>query len=438
MRSIAVCCLVWWFLPWGLGAQSAESARQVLDSLCSAAMHGRGYVAQGEKLAAEYLAREYRRIGLEPLSGTGGYFQSFELSCNTLPGKLSFALDRKTLRPGVDYLVHPDAPTFDGRGELFFLEKKDILDGKKLAVRLAEAKDKFLVVDERAFDRKNNPEEKRALEELEGLLAYYPNVPAKAVLWMVPDKLVWFPAPQQAKRPIVLVKSEFFSKKQPKRARLQIEAVFYPRYPSQNVLGRIVGSRCPDSVVMVTAHYDHLGRMGAGVHFPGANDNASGVAMLLQLARYFSQPGHRPEYTLVFACFGSEEIGLLGSRYFVENPLFPLADICFLLNLDILGTGIDGITVVNGSVYRGQFDRLVQLNDRGGLLKKVQVRGEACISDHCFFHRANVPSFYVYTLGGIAEYHNVYDRPETLTLEAFDSLLELFAAFLRESPHGSK
>jgi aminopeptidase YwaD len=431
MRLFTILPLV---LPLWLTAQSPlQFARPILDSLCGKSFHGRGYVERGEMLAAGYLARQYQKIGLEPLPGAEGYLQRFELSCNTLPGKLRFSLDNKTLVPGRDYLVHPDAPTFDGKGELFFLEKSDIMDGKMLSKRLAEANGRFLVVDERLFDRKKNAAEKLALEGLEQLLAYFPNVPAKAVLWIVPDKLVWFPAPQQANRPIVLIDKKFFGEKRPRRARLRVEAVFFQNHPSQNVLGKITGRRCPDSVLMVTAHYDHLGRMGAGVFFPGANDNASGVAMLLCLAEYFSRPENRPDYTLVFACFGSEEIGLLGSRHFVENPLLPLENIAFLLNLDILGTGIEGITVVNGTVHRERFERLAALNDRGGLLKKVQVRGEACISDHCFFHRANVPSFYVYTMGGIGEYHNILDRPETLTLEEFPDLLVLFSEFLREA-----
>lgn len=429
MRHLVLLLLFPCLLP----AQSVAYARAILDTLCSPAYHGRGYVREGEKLAAQYLEQQYRAIGLQPVSDAG-FIQPFTISCNTLPGKMRFVINKKELRPGIDYLVHPDAPTFHGKGELFFLTRDDITDGKKLAVRLAEAKGKFLVVDETLFDRKKNPEDKRILEELEGLLSYYPNLPAQAVLWIVPDKLVWFPAPFQAKRPIVLLKKEATPARW-KQAELQVEAIFFEEYPSQNVIGKITGSLRPDSCIMVTAHYDHLGRMGENTYFPGANDNASGVAMLLNLAKFFSLPENRPEYTLVFACFGSEEIGLLGSKYFTENPLFPLPTIRFLINMDILGTGIDGITVVNGSVYKAQFDRLVQLNDRLGLLKEVKIRGEACISDHCFFHRAKVASFYVYTMGGIGEYHNIFDKAETLTLEEFDDLLKLFEAFIVEGPY---
>jgi aminopeptidase YwaD len=170
--------------------------------------------------------------------------------------------------------------------------------------------------------------------------------------------------------------------------------------------------------------------MGADTYFPGANDNASGVTMMINLAKYFSKPENAPPYSIIFCAFGSEEIGLLGSLHFVEKPLVPLKNIRFLLNLDILGTGVDGITTVNATVYKAEFDRLVKINDKKQLLKQIKPRGEACISDHCFFHKSGVPSFYSYTMGGISEYHNIYDKSETLTLEEFDDLLLLFAEFL--------
>lgn len=89
-------------------------------------------------------------------------------------------------------------------------------------------------------------------------------------------------------------------------------------------------------VVVVSAHYDHLGKSGDDI-YPGANDNASGVAVLLELARLTVQA--RPRRSVAFIAFSGEEAGLLGSKYFVQNPLVPLNNIVALVNLDTVGNG---------------------------------------------------------------------------------------------------
>ena len=82
--------------------------------------------------------------------------------------------------------------------------------------------------------------------------------------------------------------------------------------------------------IYIVGHYDHLGRMGKEVYFPGANDNASGISMILSLAKELAQE-EKTKYSMVFICFGSEEIGLVGSKYYTENPLVPLEKIKFLI-----------------------------------------------------------------------------------------------------------
>jgi Zn-dependent M28 family amino/carboxypeptidase len=93
--------------------------------------------------------------------------------------------------------------------------------------------------------------------------------------------------------------------------------------------------------------------------------------------------------------FSGEEIALLGSKYYTEHPLFPLANIRFLVNMDIMGTGDEGITVVNGTIYKSAFDDLVKINDREHLLKLVKLRGETANSDHYFFYKNHVPSLFI-------------------------------------------
>jgi len=119
----------------------------------------------------------------------------------------------------------------------------------------------------------------------------------------------------------------------------------------------------------------------------------------------------------------------LGSKYFTEHPLVPLKNIRFLVNLDLEGTGIDGITIVNGSIYSREFNILKQINNKGGLLPKIVSRGKAANSDHYFFSKNNVPAFYIYTLGGIKAYHDIYDVSSTLPMDKYSDIFTLMLNF---------
>jgi Zn-dependent M28 family amino/carboxypeptidase len=213
---------------------------------------------------------------------------------------------------------------------------------------------------------------------------------------------------------------------------IRVDAELESGYQTQNIAAIIRGTAQPDSFLVVSAHYDHLGRMGRNTYFPGANDNASGVALLLELAAHYARPEHRPAYSVVFLLFGAEEAGLLGSRYFVAHPLVPLQRIKFLFNLDLLGTGEAGATVVNGRVLEAPYRRLVALNDAHHYLPALSARGRAANSDHFPFSEAGVPAFFLYTRGGSPAYHDVNDRPEALSLAGFAGAFGLVRDFLNE------
>ncbi len=154
------------------------------------------------------------------------------------------------------------------------------------------------------------------------------------------------------------------------KMQIKIRNRYLNGYRTQNIIGYIPGTTCPDSFLVFTAHYDHLGLMGKNTYFPGANDNASGVAMVLNLARYFN--AHPQRFSVAFIFFSGEELGLLGSGYFTENSPIRLSAIKFLVNLDLVGTGSDGITVVNAKEYPDQFDKLCAINDSGGFVNDIK------------------------------------------------------------------
>ncbi|HRZ21864.1 MAG TPA: M28 family peptidase, partial [Bacteroidales bacterium] len=126
-----------------------------------------------------------------------------------------------------------------------------------------------------------------------------------------------------------------------------------------------------------------------------------------------------------------EEAGLLGSEYYAGHPLFPLEKIRFLINLDLVSTGSDGIMVINGEEFNEEFELLVSLNREENLVKEVKKRGPSNNSDHYPFYRRGVPCFFIHTLGEYSEYHTVDDKPERLPFSAYNEFFTLLTLFVQ-------
>jgi hypothetical protein len=146
--------------------------------------------------------------------------------------------------------------------------------------------------------------------------------------------------------------------------------------PAANVVGILEGSdpKLKNEVIVIGAHYDHLGRGGEGsgslagregeVHY-GADDNASGTAGLLELARLFAAEREKLRRTVVFIAFGGEEEGLIGSSYYVQNPLLPLEQTVAMLNMDMIGRLRNGALNVGGIGTATELRALVEELNRG-------------------------------------------------------------------------
>ena len=128
----------------------------------------------------------------------------------------------------------------------------------------------------------------------------------------------------------------------------------------------------------------------------------------------------------MFIALTGEEVGLFGSKYFVDNPIIDLKKIKFLINLDMVGTGSSGISVVNATIFKEQFNKLKQINDDNNFITNISQRGAACNSDHCPFFEKGVPSFFIYTTGKeFNEYHNTKDKADSIPLTAYEGLFNL-------------
>lgn len=406
-------------------SQDIEYAKSIVSTLASPEMKGRGYVQNGDQLAAQFIKMEFEKIGLKKFKND--YFQKYTTSVNSFPGQMKVLVNGNLLIPGKDFLIDDGSPSVSGKFSTVNLSPADILNRDRLIKSLKDSKGKFIVIE--SYDATNySKEENESLTELINYIKYHPdNLSAGSVI-LSKGKLTWGGSTEQNKRPSFTIKVDS-SALPVSELEFKVDALFLPKHKSQNVVGYLEGERT-DSTIVLVAHYDHLGMMGSDTYFPGANDNASGVAMLLSLARHFSV--EKPRFNTVFIAFGSEEIGLIGAKYFVENPLIDLTKIKFLLNFDISGTGDDGIQIVNGSVYQDKFDLLSGINTEQSLLKEVKIRGEACNSDHCMFHLKKVPCFFIYTLGGIQAYHDIYDKSETLPLTEFEDYFKLLTLFIQK------
>ncbi|GAB5526698.1 MAG: hypothetical protein Roseis2KO_45700 [Roseivirga sp.] len=413
-------------LPLLSTAQDLDYAKEVVKALCSADFYGRGYVADGDKKAADYITKAFKAAGLK--SFKRDYYQKFTTPVNSFPGDMELRLDGALQTAGEDYLIEPGSPGISGEFSTVQIKAQDMLNREVLTNSLISAAGKFIVIP--AYDKSDfSGEEQKQIQGVINFLRYHPDNPAAGSIILTRDKLTWSVSSRVEAKPSFTVHVTQADPVSIEKVRVNVKNKFFKQYRTQNVIGYVEGKNT-DSLIILTAHYDHLGMMGNQAMFPGANDNASGIAMLLSLAKQYQT--EKPEYSTVFMAFGAEELGLLGAKHFVENPLFPLESIKFLINFDISGTGDDGIQVVNGKIYRDKFDKLVQLNEEQKLLAQVKIRGEACNSDHCMFHQKGVPGFYIYTLGGIQAYHDVYDRSETLPLTEFEDYFTLISEFIRQ------
>ena len=180
-----------------------------------------------------------------------------------------------------------------------------------------------------------------------------------------------------------------------------------------NVLGVLPGA-APDragEAVVIGAHYDHLGVVG-GALYPGADDNASGTAVVMGLARAFAAAGPR-DRTLVFALFGGEEIGLLGSGHYVREPIVPLAQTVAMLNFDMVGRLRDG-TLTVGGVESGTGLRPIVGDAARALGLNATLRDlPFAPSDHSRFYDAGAPVLFFHT-GTHADYHRPGDTSDKI------------------------
>lgn len=194
---------------------------------------------------------------------------------------------------------------------------------------------------------------------------------------------------------------------------------FYSRltkqaYKGANLIAMVEGSAQPDSFLVISAHYDHIG-VREGAVYNGADDNASGVGALLELARYFQ--AHPAPYSLIFAAFDAEEMGLQGARHFVDDPPVAFSKIGLNINLDMIGRNANEEIYVCGTSHYPRFrPPLERLGQRADIALRLGHDSPGLgpggdwtfASDHGAFHRKGV-AFLYFGVEDHADYHQPTD-----------------------------
>jgi len=446
-------------------AITAVELREHVRYLASDELEGRGAGTKGAQLAREYIATLFAEWGLRPMGGSGSYFQPFSFPGGLRLGEgnyLELVLPDKTRRvflPEKDFLPLALSSNGEVEGEVVFVgygisapEKGyddyanvDVRGKILLALRGMPANDsKF--AQEALFPTKLRVAREKGAKAIilfSGPLSPLEDEPVP--FWNEPtmggagilgvtvkrefaESLFYLEAVQrqidETKKPFSFAIDNAYVRL---RVNLQRE-----RLEDANVVGLVEGSdpKLKDEIVVIGAHYDHVGTLTRGGErqiFNGADDNASGTSGLLELAQYFAANRERIKRSLLFIAFGAEERGLIGSRHFVENPPVPLERIVAMVNMDMIGRLRNDTLFVLGvgssPAWKGLVDDVnsqfnFTLRDSPGVFGA---------SDHFSFYNKGIPVLFFFT-GMHENYHRPSDDWDTINYEGMEKIVQMVAA----------
>ena len=208
----------------------------------------------------------------------------------------------------------------------------------------------------------------------------------------------------------------------------------------RNVGARLVGTDPlhRDEWIILSAHYDHLGVRG-GVLYPGADDNASGVAMMLEVARALVQAPERPRRSLMLIGFDLEEIGLFGSRYFVEHPPVPLDQVKLFVTADMIGRALGGVCTANvfvmGTEHAPELRPWIETSARAEPLVVGLLGSDLLVLNRsdCGPFRARGVPYLFFSTGENPCYHSPEDTADTLDYAKLAAISRVILGVVREA-----
>ena len=455
-----------------------EELKSHISYLASDDLKGRKPGTEGDKAAAEYIKAEFKKAGLSLMGNDG--FQYFNLitgikhnsnnhlyindfSAKSLEDNIPFpfsgngTVSGKAVFVGYGFDINTDSiqwndykdvdvkgkwvlilrgdPEFNNRQSDFIPFSSDL---SKVMTAVKKGAAGVLFVSGETFDKTD-----KLVELKYGRGNAQVSIPVIHIKRQLADKVLMGDVSilDYEKKLNEEKKSSSFELKSIIKATVDIE---YVETPTQNVIGLIPGSDSllSNQYIIIGAHYDHLGMGGknSGSRMPdtvavhnGADDNASGVASLLEIADRIHDEKIRPARTIVFMAFGGEEMGLLGSSYFVNNPLVSMKRVYTMLNLDMVGRlNEEKDVTIAGTGTAAEFNDILDAYKSKTDLKLSYSPGGSGASDHSSFYRMNIPVLFFNT-GAHEDYHTPFDDTELINFEGqelvtnliFDIFMEL-------------
>jgi hypothetical protein len=451
---------------------SADSLCGHLSFLASDRLEGRGTPSKGLELAAEYIAAQFRRAGLEPV-GDDGYFQTapwnylapdpesfacefklrgetIRIDANHASGSPTSALDL-TAAPTLKVIAH-DAEALQAlqpetvRGKVVLAEVPH--PHKVKQSRIAEANRARTAFLDRMDELKPAlvVDVDRDTEDVLGLRQDLPNA-------RFGHRVGW-------KTPRITLHSEKLAQvfdampTGPSEATLTIH-VGEPKERTTkvcNVVGLLRGSdsKLKETYVIVSSHYDHLGvgpHNGSGDRiYNGANDDGSGTVSVIEIASALATLKQHPKRSLIFIAFYGEERGLVGSRYYVEHPIVPLERTVADINLEQMGRtdDSDGPRVSAATVTGYDYSDIGAILHRAGAVVGVDVvkhptksDGYFLASDNASFARAGIPAHTISVSYMFPDYHGAddeWDRIDYANMAKVDRMIALGLLLIADGP----
>jgi len=221
-----------------------------------------------------------------------------------------------------------------------------------------------------------------------------------------------------------------------RKAEIKINARYEKTAKTMNVVGKIEGTdpELKEEYLVIGAHLDHVGSQ-AGLLFPGANDNASGSAGVIELAEAFQKSELKPRRSILFVLFASEEQGLFGAKHFVENIKIDSEKIVAMFNFDSIGSG-DSIQLGNGK-NSPELWNLARKIDKENFNLVVEDTWSGGGADLTSFYEIGIPGLYFVTKYSYEHLHLPTDTPETLNLDLLDKIVRLAYLTTREVADGN-
>jgi aminopeptidase YwaD len=406
------------------------------DFLSSDALQGRGSATRDEQIAATYIASQFESFGLKPPPNAAGYVQPVGLDSFQLDGKARLRIGKLTLHEGLDfYIASSSGASVAAKLEIVpVAELKTANPGKGASVLIRGVADPSASRAVAALQSQGSP-----LVIVEGTKAQLDRF-SVAGSTRIATRIQGIPAtaPTMPTALIMLKGGAMHVLRKAKNgdvASLIVQATPTSKF-TWNAMAMLPGTDPSGGTILITAHLDHLG-MGAPVDgdsiYNGANDDASGVTAVLELARALAA-GPAPRRNVLFVCFGSEESGGYGARFFRENPPVPLRDIAANLEFEMIGVAQE--KVPKGTMFLTGFER----SNLGPMLKEHGARiSPDPFPEQNFFQRSDNYALalrgvvaHTAAAGGIVPtYHKPTDDIQHLDISLMTELIQSMVEPLR-------